>query len=136
MKIISHCYRMLTNYFVKNLCCFGLQLIVDNLKAFNAAVVTEKPLFQVETLLAPPDVVLHPAANEVYKLTLQCIRDCVERLIYVILFHTTSLAGVESKIHTVDSSIDQSTLFRDIVLILRPHFCYELSFTLKILKKW
>ena len=76
---------MLTNYFVKNLCCFGLQLIVDNLKAFNAAVVTEKPLFQVETLLAPPDVVLHPAANEVYKLTLQCIRDCVERLIYVIL---------------------------------------------------
>ena len=38
----------------------------------------EKPLFQVETLLAAPDVVLHPATNEVYKLTLQCVRDCVE----------------------------------------------------------
>ena len=45
---------------------------------FNAKVVANSPLFQVETLLAAPDVVLHPAANEVYKLTLQSVRDCVE----------------------------------------------------------
>ena len=55
-----------------------LQLVEDNLKAFNSAIVGEVTLFQVETLLAVPDVVLHPAANEVYKLTLQCVRDCVE----------------------------------------------------------
>ena len=57
---------------------FDVQLIEENLRAFNAAVVADKPLFQVDTLLAAPDVVLHPAANEVYKLTLQCVRDCVE----------------------------------------------------------
>ncbi|ELU10552.1 hypothetical protein CAPTEDRAFT_221643 [Capitella teleta] len=54
------------------------RLIVDNLKTYNSAVISDKPLFQVETLLAAPDVVLHPAANEIYKLTLQCVRDCVE----------------------------------------------------------
>lgn len=51
---------------------------MDNLKRFNVAVMKQQPLFQVETLLAAPDVVLHPGANEVYKLTLQCVRDCVE----------------------------------------------------------
>ena len=55
-----------------------LQLIIDNVKVFNRAIVSDKPLFQVETLLAAPDVVLHPSANEIYKLTLQCVRDCVE----------------------------------------------------------
>ena len=54
------------------------KLILNNLRKFEIALRTEKPLFQVETLLAPPDVVLHPQANEVYKLTLQCVRDCVE----------------------------------------------------------
>ena len=54
------------------------QLIMDNLTKFNSSVLAEKPLFQVETLLAVPDVVLHPAANEIYKYTLQCVRDCVE----------------------------------------------------------
>jgi len=51
---------------------------MDNLTKFNSSVLAEKPLFQVETLLAVPDVVLHPAANEIYKYTLQCVRDCVE----------------------------------------------------------
>ncbi|XP_064612357.1 LOW QUALITY PROTEIN: dynein axonemal heavy chain 10-like [Liolophura sinensis] len=54
------------------------KLILTNLRAFNDAVAGSKPLFQVETLLAAPDVVLHPQANDVYKLTLQCVRDCVE----------------------------------------------------------
>lgn len=54
------------------------KLILNNLKRFEKALRTERPLFQVETLLAAPDVVLHPQANEVYKLTLQCVRDCVE----------------------------------------------------------
>ena len=45
----------------------------------------ETPLFQVETLLAAPDVILHPAANEVYKLTLQCVRDCVEGCVLFIM---------------------------------------------------
>ncbi|XP_035829687.1 dynein heavy chain 10, axonemal isoform X2 [Aplysia californica] len=54
------------------------KMIINNLVKFSTALHTNKPLFQVETLLAAPDVVLHPQANEVYKLTLQCVRDCVE----------------------------------------------------------
>lgn len=54
------------------------KLIMSNLRRFEVALRTSKPLFQVETLLAAPDVVLHPQVNEVYKLTLQSVRDCVE----------------------------------------------------------
>ncbi|XP_067660223.1 dynein axonemal heavy chain 10-like [Haliotis asinina] len=54
------------------------KLINNNLRRFSAALTGEKALFQVDTLLAAPDVILHPQTNEVYKLTLQCVRDCVE----------------------------------------------------------
>lgn len=55
-----------------------LKLITNNLVKFSTAIKTNNPLFTVETLLVAPDVVLHPQANEIYKLTLQCVRDCVE----------------------------------------------------------
>jgi len=57
-------------------CC--LQLIHDNLKSFSALLHSHKPLFQIDTLLAVPDVILHPTANDVFKCVLQCVRDCVE----------------------------------------------------------
>ena len=54
-------------------------MIRENLKAFSVSLTSSTtPLFQVDTLLAVPDVVLHPGTNEVYKLVLQCVRDCVE----------------------------------------------------------
>uniref|UniRef100_A0A2C9JWZ0 AAA+ ATPase domain-containing protein n=1 Tax=Biomphalaria glabrata TaxID=6526 RepID=A0A2C9JWZ0_BIOGL len=55
-----------------------MKMIINNLVKFSMDIKTSSPLFEVESLLAPPDVVLHPQANEVYKLTLQCVRDCVE----------------------------------------------------------
>lgn len=55
-----------------------VQLIITNLNRFNNQLTGDKALFQVDTLLAAPDVVLHPQANEVYKLTLQCVRDAVD----------------------------------------------------------
>ena len=55
-----------------------LQMILRNLKHFNATIQGDRALFQIDTLLAAPDVVLHPAANEVYKMVLQSVRDCVE----------------------------------------------------------
>jgi len=55
-----------------------LQLIRENLQAFSASLVADNPLFQVDTLLAVPDVVLHPTTNDVFKLVMQCVRDCVE----------------------------------------------------------
>ncbi|XP_076453104.1 dynein axonemal heavy chain 10-like [Babylonia areolata] len=54
------------------------KLIITNLNRFNNQLTGSKALFQVDTLLAAPDVVLHPQANEVYKLTLQCVRDAVD----------------------------------------------------------
>lgn len=55
------------------------KMILENLKSFNRALCSNQPLFQIETLLAAPDVIFHPSASEVYKLGLQCVKDCVER---------------------------------------------------------
>ena len=55
-----------------------LQLIIDNLKSFSASLRDSSPLFQVDTLLAVPDVILHPTTNDLYRFVLQCVRDCVE----------------------------------------------------------
>ncbi|NWU57206.1 DYH10 protein, partial [Dromas ardeola] len=54
------------------------QLIVKNLQAFNAAVLANVPLFQTEAILSVSEVVLEPNASEIDKMTVQCIRDCVE----------------------------------------------------------
>ncbi|CAM9556184.1 unnamed protein product [Bubo scandiacus] len=54
------------------------QLIVKNLQAFNAAVLTNVPLFQTEAILSAPEIILQPNASEIDKMTVQCIQDCVE----------------------------------------------------------
>ncbi|NXW19364.1 DYH10 protein, partial [Circaetus pectoralis] len=54
------------------------QLIVKNLQAFNAAVLANVPLFQTEAILSVPEIILQPNASEIDKMTVQCIRDCVE----------------------------------------------------------
>ncbi|NXJ94226.1 DYH10 protein, partial [Corythaixoides concolor] len=59
-------YRMLT------------QLIVKSLKAFNAAVLANVPLFQTEAILSVPEIILQPNASEIDRMTAQCIQDCVE----------------------------------------------------------
>ena len=45
---------------------------------FNTALLGNTPLFQIETILSAPEIMLHPKSNEVYKLIMQCVRDCVE----------------------------------------------------------
>nr|XP_026696380.1 dynein heavy chain 10, axonemal isoform X1 [Ciona intestinalis]XP_026696381.1 dynein heavy chain 10, axonemal isoform X2 [Ciona intestinalis] len=54
------------------------ELVTRNLSNFNDAVTGNTQLMQIETILSTPEIVLHPAANEVHKLTVQCVRDCVE----------------------------------------------------------
>ncbi|XP_010134250.1 PREDICTED: dynein heavy chain 10, axonemal, partial [Buceros rhinoceros silvestris] len=54
------------------------QLIVKNLQAFNAAVLANVPLFQIEAILSVPEIILQPNASELDKMTAQCIQDCVE----------------------------------------------------------
>ncbi|POI32185.1 hypothetical protein CIB84_004063, partial [Bambusicola thoracicus] len=55
-----------------------IQLILKNLQAFNAAVLANVPLFQIEAVLSPPKFVLLPSACEIEKMAVQCIQDCVE----------------------------------------------------------
>ena len=55
-------------------------MIIRNLTNFNQSLQTSTdPLFQVETHLSVPDISLYPSPNDMAKLFLQCIRDCVER---------------------------------------------------------
>ncbi|NXS37041.1 DYH10 protein, partial [Pomatostomus ruficeps] len=54
------------------------QLIVKNLQAFNAAVLANVPLFQIEAVLSVPEITLQPNASEIEKMTVQSVQDCVE----------------------------------------------------------
>ncbi|XP_069071115.1 dynein axonemal heavy chain 10 [Pleurodeles waltl] len=54
------------------------KMITKNFQAFNAAVISNVPLFQTETILSAPEVILHPNSNEIYKMVVQCIKSCVE----------------------------------------------------------
>ncbi|XP_017580699.2 dynein heavy chain 10, axonemal [Pygocentrus nattereri] len=54
------------------------KMVLKNLQLFNTALMGSTPLFQIETILSAPEIVLHPKSNEVYKLVMQSVRDCVE----------------------------------------------------------
>lgn len=56
--------------------CF--QMVTKNLQQFNRQLHARQPLFQIETVLSAPEIVLSPPANEIYKLIMQSIRDMVE----------------------------------------------------------
>lgn len=54
-------------------------MIAGNLRSFDDAVKgAHGPLFQIECLLAPPDIVLHPNGNEVFKQAVNSLKGCVE----------------------------------------------------------
>ncbi|XP_067910591.1 dynein axonemal heavy chain 10 isoform X3 [Heterodontus francisci] len=55
-----------------------VKMILRNLQQINVAILGSSPLFQVEVHLSAPEIVLKPNASEVYQLTLQNIKDCVE----------------------------------------------------------
>ncbi|NWV38842.1 DYH10 protein, partial [Grantiella picta] len=54
------------------------QLIVKNLKAFNATVLANTPLLQIEAVLSDSEVTLQPNASEIENITGQSIQDTVE----------------------------------------------------------
>ncbi|XP_043835576.1 dynein axonemal heavy chain 10 [Dromiciops gliroides] len=54
------------------------RLVLKNLQSFNSLVLGNVPLFQTETILSAPEIILHPSANEIDKLCVHCVRDCVE----------------------------------------------------------
>ncbi|XP_062874230.1 dynein axonemal heavy chain 10 [Trichomycterus rosablanca] len=54
------------------------RMALKNLHVLNSALTGSTPLFQIEAVLSAPEIVLLPKSNEVYKLIMQCVRDCVE----------------------------------------------------------
>ncbi|NXM97841.1 DYH10 protein, partial [Sylvia borin] len=65
-------------YWENRICQALTQLIVKNLQTFNAAIVANVPLLQIEVVLSVPEITLQPNASEIEKMTLQSIQDCVE----------------------------------------------------------
>ena len=49
------------------------------MQTFIKQIQSNQPIFQVETVLSAPEIVLLPPAGELYKLLLQMVRDTVER---------------------------------------------------------
>ena len=56
--------------------------MTKNLHSFLSQIQSGVPLFQVETVLSAPEIVLLPPAGELYKLLLQTVRETVERYSY------------------------------------------------------
>ncbi|XP_076363131.1 dynein heavy chain at 89D isoform X2 [Tachypleus tridentatus] len=55
-----------------------IEMCIKNLEMFNKALQGNKQLFQVKTILAAPDVSLHPTSGEVYKMIMQYGLNIVE----------------------------------------------------------
>lgn len=49
-----------------------------NFQAFNTALRGSAPLFQVDVILSAPKIVLQPCRDDIYRLIMQCVRECVE----------------------------------------------------------
>jgi hypothetical protein len=54
-------------------------MVVKNLKNFNDVLLGKVSLFHVETVLAIPDVVLRPVANDLYNSILRSVREFLEK---------------------------------------------------------
>ena len=55
-----------------------LSLILVNLRQFLSRLSGDAPLFAVTMLLATPDVVVSPLTNDIYKMVINSVRDCIE----------------------------------------------------------
>uniref|UniRef100_A0A673CHG9 Dynein axonemal heavy chain 10 n=1 Tax=Sphaeramia orbicularis TaxID=375764 RepID=A0A673CHG9_9TELE len=55
-----------------------IKMVLRNIQAFNTTLMGNTPLFQIYAILSAPKIVMQPQRNEIYKLIMQCVRDCVE----------------------------------------------------------
>ena len=87
-----------------------LKMITQNLVRFNDRIVkAPTPLFQIETILAVPDIALHLNPNEMTKLFLQSVRDCIESSNYFPRWQDRSCK--ECQPIKVDSGTDEAYLY-------------------------
>ncbi|XP_061907301.1 dynein axonemal heavy chain 10-like isoform X1 [Entelurus aequoreus] len=55
-----------------------VNMLLRNIKAFKTALMGTTPLFRIDAILSPPRILLQPRINEINRLLMQCIRDCVD----------------------------------------------------------
>uniref|UniRef100_A0A8C9JGL7 Dynein axonemal heavy chain 10 n=1 Tax=Panthera tigris altaica TaxID=74533 RepID=A0A8C9JGL7_PANTA len=52
------------------------KLILKNLQSFNSLILGNVPLFQTDTILTAPEIILNPNASEIDKMCVRCVRNC------------------------------------------------------------
>ncbi|NXV80428.1 DYH10 protein, partial [Atlantisia rogersi] len=120
------------------------QLIVKNLQAFNAAVLANVPLFQTEAVLSVPEIILQPNASEIDRMTIQCIRDCVEvTKCFIRWMHGTCLECPPQRVHEDEvitfsfySDISQNPLIIEQAILITQNVHKLLASLSKYLNPW
>ncbi|KAK3792441.1 hypothetical protein RRG08_045982, partial [Elysia crispata] len=79
------------------------EMIIKNLRKFIQELRSDKPLFSVECLLAPPDVILNPQTNDIYKTVVASAKDMVMRAKkFVRWLHGTCTEAPPQKLRHLD----------------------------------
>ncbi|NXA37419.1 DYH10 protein, partial [Eudromia elegans] len=120
------------------------QLILKNLQSFNASIVGNVPLFQTETILSAPEIILQPNASEIDKMTLQCIRDCVEVTKHFVRWmHGTCIECPPQRIEEEEvitlsfyNDISQNPLIIEQAVLITQNVHKLLAFLSNYLNRW
>ncbi|XP_060639849.2 dynein axonemal heavy chain 10-like [Anolis sagrei] len=119
-------------------------LVLKNLQSFNAAVSRHTPLFQTETILSAPEILLQPNANEIEKMCMHCIRDCVDvTKQFVRWMHGTCIdcppqqtPDNETVIFSFFNDISQNPLIIEQAILITQNMHKILSSLSKYLNRW
>ncbi|NXT12170.1 DYH10 protein, partial [Prunella fulvescens] len=119
------------------------QLIVKNLQAFNATVLANVPVLQIEVVLSVPEITLQPNATEIEKMTVQSIQDCVEITKHFIRWmHGTCIEcppqHVKDEVVTFSfySDVSQSPLVIEQAVLITQNVQKLLASLRKCLNQW
>ncbi|XP_055533348.1 dynein axonemal heavy chain 10 [Wyeomyia smithii] len=76
------CYEMryYYNYWEKQIFACFTRFVTVNLEKFMQSLQQEQPLFEVDAILAVPEIVMKPTAAEVYSIAISSITDFLKRL--------------------------------------------------------
>ncbi|NXY22177.1 DYH10 protein, partial [Atrichornis clamosus] len=120
------------------------QLIMKNLQTFNAAVLANVPLLQIEAVLSASEITLQPNASEIDKMTVQSVQDCVEITKHFIRWmHRTCIECPPQRVNTDEvvtfsfySDISQSPLIIEQAVLITKNVHKLLASLSKYLNQW
>ncbi|PNF33091.1 Dynein heavy chain 10, axonemal [Cryptotermes secundus] len=104
-------------FWEKNMFNTLIRMVVNNLRNFNDLLLGKVSLFQVETSLAVPEVVLLPAANDIYNSILRSIRGFLEKLKRVPRWMNGSCLECEPVKASDTNQLYTFSFFEDVVIV-------------------